>query len=97
MDQKMIFTVSPQTHGGGRLNKLMKNYQVRFVPLIDVGVCVRDSNAMQMGKELDVFLKQPRGSREDYVGEVWPGQVHFVDYHHPNAFTFWKQQLKRLY
>jgi lysosomal alpha-glucosidase len=27
------------------------------------------------------------------VGEVWPGQVHFVDFHHPNAFSFWKQQL----
>ena len=93
----MIFTVSAQTHGGGRLNKLMKTHQVRFVPLIDVGVCTRDQNAMQMGKELDAFLKQAHNGQGYYTGEVWPGQVHFVDYQHPNAFTFWKQQLKRLY
>lgn len=97
MDQKMIFTVNPHTHGGGRLNKIMKTHEVHFVPLIDAGVSLKDSNAINMGKELDVFLKQPRNNREDYVAEVWPGQVHFVDFHHPNAFTFWKNQLKRLY
>jgi alpha-glucosidase (family GH31 glycosyl hydrolase) len=28
---------------------------------------------------------------------VWPGEVHFVDYLHPNATLFWKNQLDRLY
>jgi alpha-glucosidase (family GH31 glycosyl hydrolase) len=42
MDQKMIFTVNPLTHGGNSLNKMMKDYEVHFVPLLDVGVSTRD-------------------------------------------------------
>lgn len=69
---------------------------MHFVPLIDAGVSVHDDNAMKSGKSLDIFLKNPIRN-ENYVGEVWPGKVHFVDFLHPNAFSFWKQQLQRLY
>jgi len=97
MDQKMIFTVNPYTHGGNSLNDMMKQHEVSFVPLIDVGVAIGDSVARELGKEMNVFLRHPKQSTELYVGEVWPGQVHFVDYLHPNATSFWKSQLKRLY
>lgn len=96
MDQKMIFTVSPITHGNGQLNKIMKNYEVRFVPLIDAGVCLRDNEGIKMGNDMNVFLHQPHGEGI-YTAEVWPGQVHFVDFHHPNASNFWKRNLDRLY
>ena len=46
----MIFTVSESTHGNGRLNKMMKEHEIHFVPLIDAGVSIHDNNAMQMGK-----------------------------------------------
>jgi len=66
MDKKMIFTVSPSTHGGGRINKLLKKHEARFVPLIDAGVCIKDNIAVNMGKDLDVFLKKPH-SNDYYV------------------------------
>ena len=75
----------------------MKDYEIHFVPLIDAGVSIHDNNAMQMGKEMDVFIRNPRNKEQYYQAEVWPGAVHFVDFWHPKAFDFWKKQLKRLY
>ena len=97
MDQKKIFTVNPQTHGGNSLNNMMESHEVHFVPLIDVGVALGDSIAMQLGQEMQVYLRSPRQGSGYYVGVVWPGEVHFVDYLHPNATAFWKSQLKRLH
>lgn len=70
---------------------------MHFVPLIDVGVSVNDKIAIDAGKELGVFMRSPNNPNDYYFAEVWPGQVHFVDYHHPRASEFWKGQLKRLY
>lgn len=67
------------------------------MPLLDVGVSVNDVEAISRGKEMNVFFKNPRNQAEYYTGEVWPGVVHFVDYLHPNATTFWKEQLHRLH
>ena len=50
-----------------------------------------------MGKKLDVFFKDTKYANKYYEAEVWPGRVHFVDFLHPNAITFWKMQMKRLY
>ena len=97
MDRKMIFTVNSATHGKGAINQLMKDHDVHFIPLLDAGVCIHDEVAMKLGKELDVFLKSPHSSTTNYLAEVWPGQVHFVDFLHPNAFTFWKEMMLRLY
>jgi hypothetical protein len=44
----MIFTVNSFTHQG--LNEMMKRHNVHFVPLIDAGVSIKDSVAMQKGK-----------------------------------------------
>jgi alpha-glucosidase (family GH31 glycosyl hydrolase) len=52
MDQKMIFTVNPRTHGGGKLNSIIKDYEVHFVPLLDAGVCLKDTKSIEMGREM---------------------------------------------
>ena len=93
----MIFTVNPFTHGGKSLNNMMKKHQVSFVPLMDVGVSTKDTISMQSGSHLDIYLRNPKRMNEYYNGEVWPGQVHFVDFLHPKANSFWKNQLHRLY
>lgn len=46
---------------------------------------------------MNVFFYEPRSSKTQYVGKVWPGEVNFVDYLHPNASTYWESQLDRLY
>jgi hypothetical protein len=60
MQDKMIFTVNHNTHGKNALNEMMSKHDVHFIPLIDVGVATRDSIAMQKGRELDIFLHNPR-------------------------------------
>lgn len=44
----MIFTVNPSTHKN--LNDIMRKHDVHFVPLLDVGVSIKDSVAMDKGK-----------------------------------------------
>lgn len=75
----------------------MVEKNLHWIPLIDVGVSLLDHESIELGRELDVFLKNVSHSENYYVGEVWPGRVHFVDYLHPNASYFWKTQLDRLY
>lgn len=65
MDRKMIFTVNSVTHGQ-KLNKLIKDHEVHFVPLLDAGVSIHDQNAMDLGKKLDVFFKDPKYSARYY-------------------------------
>ena len=60
MDKKMIFTVNKNTHGGQKLNRMMRDFDIHFVPLIDAGVSIYDKTAMDMGKKLDVFLRNPK-------------------------------------
>lgn len=67
------------------------------MPLLDVGVAINDLEAIKLGTQMNVFLKDPNSKTKLYTGEVWPGTVHFVDYLHPNSSSFWKNQLARLY
>lgn len=53
------------------------------MPLIDAGISVVDQNATTMGTEMGVFFKDPRNPLKNYVAEVWPGVVNFVDFLHP--------------
>jgi alpha-glucosidase len=43
----------------------------------------RKSEAYEIGKKMNVFIKDLRG--KEYKGLVWPGDTAFVDYFHPNA------------
>lgn len=64
------------------------------MPLIDAGVSVKTDFAIKAGMDMDVFVKK---DGRPYIGKVWPGYVHFVDFLHPNATNFWSQMLKHLY
>lgn len=57
------------------------------MPLIDVGVAIVDKDAIDMGKNMGVFLKDTKAKTKEslYIGTVWPGRVHYVDYLHPNS------------
>lgn len=60
MNRKMIFTVNEQTHPSRELNSLIKDEELHFVPLLDVGVSINDLEAISRGKELNVFFKNPK-------------------------------------
>lgn len=75
----------------------MEKKNIHYIPLIDVGVSIKDSIAINHGNSLGIFLKSIRAHNQDYTATVWPGKVHFVDYLHPNASYYWRSQLNRLY
>lgn len=97
MQEKRIFTINEYTHPAAKLNEMVRTEKIHFVPLLDVGIATRDDPAVKLGTQMDVFFKSPRNRATSYVAEVWPGSVHFVDFLHPNASSFWQQQLQRLY
>jgi alpha-glucosidase (family GH31 glycosyl hydrolase) len=43
---------------------------------------------------MDIFMKK---NGHIYTGNVWPGDVYFVDYLHPNSTSYWHMMLDRLY
>ena len=42
-------------------------------------------------------MRSRTSDRYYYEGEVWPGDVYYVDFLHPNASKFWKIQLSKLF
>ena len=76
----------------------------KFVPIVDPGILAvdpswewaQDYDAFVSGIEMDVFVKDLTGDYP-YLGQVWPGPVHFPDWFHPNATEFWTNQLKNWY
>ena len=79
------------------MRDLLQTKRIHYVPLIDAGISVMDDVAMREGKASKVFLKAYKNPQQPYMGAVWPGKVHFVDYLHPNASRYWHSQLDRLY
>jgi alpha-glucosidase (family GH31 glycosyl hydrolase) len=82
------------------VDELHSNGQ-KFVPIVDPGILAVDSSwdwaqgydAYDKGMEMDVFVKDLNGEKP-YMGQVWPGPVHFPDWFHPNATDYWTEQLK---
>lgn len=97
MDRKMIFTVDKNKFPPEAMRNLLIKKRIHYIPLIDAGVSIEDKIAMDLGNKLQVFIKSLNAQSLNYIGAVWPGKVHFVDYLHPNSSYFWKSQLERLY
>lgn len=72
---------------------------MRFIPIVDPGVPVAILNpwysAYNEGLEQDLFIKDITG--EPYIGQVWPGPVHFPDFMHPAAQDYWTRQLTKFH
>ena len=71
---------------------------MKYVPIIDPGILAVDESwdldytPYTEGMEMDVFVKDLTGETP-YMGQVWPGPTHFPDWFHPNATTYWTNQL----
>lgn len=93
MDRKAIFTLDVRNYPPEKLNSLLTTKRIHYIPLIDAGVSIADQVAISAGNKANVFFKSVRNPNENYIGAVWPGKVHFVDFLHPNASTYWRDQL----
>lgn len=85
MKDKRIFSVDSVRYPPHKLNQMIKDYSLKLVPLLDVAVAVNDRPAAERGKKMNVFLRSPSPKEYYYTGEVWPGEVYYIDFLHPNS------------
>ncbi|KAK9835343.1 hypothetical protein WJX81_003869 [Elliptochloris bilobata] len=68
----------------------------RWVPILDPGIHVKPGYApYESGIKQGVFVRDI--NEQPFVGQVWPGAVHFPDFASPQAIAWWQQQLATLH
>jgi len=79
----------------------LHNQGQHFIPIVDPGIMVYKNQNQQgsyepydRGMEEDLFVKDLTGT-SPYLGQVWPGPVHFPDFFHPNTQAYWTDELKQ--
>lgn len=99
MDRFRDFTIDPDTYPPVEFRKFVDTLHAnnqKFTMIVDPGIKVEDSYPPYVrGKELDIFLKTESG--EEYLGQVWPGAVHYPDFLHPKAKQWWTKEISEFY
>ncbi|ETW05245.1 hypothetical protein, variant [Aphanomyces invadans] len=101
MDQYLDFTWDPATFPASNVSAFIDDlhaHSQHYVPIVDAGISVTFPSypAYVDGLAQNVFMKD--GSNEAIEQNiVWPGMVAYPDFFHPNATSYWKQQLQRYY
>ncbi|RLN89092.1 hypothetical protein BBJ28_00022691, partial [Nothophytophthora sp. Chile5] len=68
----------------------------KFVPIIDPGIPDDTADyAYTKGLSMDIFIKDTSG--KPYLGQVWPGPTVFPDFFHPDAKSYWGEQIQLMY
>jgi len=99
---KETFTVDTVNFPPDRMRKLIKERNIKWVPIIDCGIKISGvddqkvySRALDEGIKRNIFLRNSKG--EYMLAKVWPGAVFFPDFFHPNAKDYWNDMLEDLY
>lgn len=100
MEDKKDFTIDrinfPEKDLNEFVQKILKSYK-RIVPILDPGIKVeKNYGPYERGLEQEAFIRNPQFFPENdqfYVGEVWPGKVHFVDFMSEKSLNYWKYEL----
>lgn len=94
MNDKEDFTIDKNAFPPLELTKFLREKKKRWVPLIDAGIRIEHpkGRGASEGKKRGIFLKNYQGKL--MVGRVWPGNVHYPDFFHPEAEQYWIDMLE---
>jgi alpha-D-xyloside xylohydrolase len=68
----------------------------KYVVIIDPGIPDDTSDyAYTKGLSMDIFIKDTSG--KPYLGQVWPGPTVFPDFFHPDAKSYWNEQIELMH
>lgn len=93
MDRYKLFTLDPVNFPQSQLGPFVErlhNDSQQYVVIIDPGVRIEAGyGPYDQGLRDQLFVSNPLRGNAPVVGKVWPGPVHFVDWSHPNASSYW--------
>ncbi|MBW0538014.1 hypothetical protein O181_077729, partial [Austropuccinia psidii MF-1] len=100
MYKRQTFTLDQQYFPLKRMQEIVNylhTHHQRYVMMVDPAVAYQpgDQGAFDRGKKLDVFLKEKDASI--YKGLVWPGLTAYPDWFHPNAESYWINEISQFF
>ncbi len=95
-DGYRVFTFGQTFPQPAALVRKLARQGFKVVTIVDPGV-KNDPRfgVLQRGRQVDAFVKDPSG-KQDFVGEVWPGEVRFPDFLDPRVRAWWGTEQKVL-
>ncbi|KAB5540560.1 alpha-glucosidase [Coniochaeta sp. 2T2.1] len=96
LDHRRVFSLDSHRFPLAKMRDIvhhLHDHQQQYILMVDPAVAKWDYPAYNQGREPDVFLKAENG--EYFEGVVWPGVAVFPDWYHPNASTYWLQQIRQ--
>ncbi|KAL6777600.1 AGL1 [Auxenochlorella protothecoides x Auxenochlorella symbiontica] len=95
MDHWMDFTFDPVDFPVEEMQALVEDLHAngqKFVPILDPGIKVEPGyHAYDEALKRDLFVRNVEG--DPYLGWVWPGPCHFLDYLLPRTAAYWEEEL----
>ena len=100
MQERKDFTIDEVNFPSDQLESfiklLLKSHQ-RIVSILDPGIKIEKGYPpYENGIKKGIFIRNPNNEGY-YVGQVWPGSVHFIDFTHKNSLEYWKNELKTFF